>query len=75
MFVYDYFLTIGMEVDLVWSAKWGFMEVVYVLQRYLPFVDAAVLCFLREGTIFSMSTSANPVRHRSILNNDGSIQL
>ena len=52
MFVYDYFLTIGMEVDLVWSSKWGFMEVVYVLQRYLPFVDAVFLCLLREGTIF-----------------------
>lgn len=51
MFLYDYFLTIGMEVDLVWSSKWGFMKVLYLLQRYLPFVDAAILCFLRERTI------------------------
>lgn len=48
MFLYDYFLTIGMEVDLVWSSKWGFMKVLYLLQRYLPFVDAAILCFLHQ---------------------------
>ena len=54
MFLYDYFLTVGMEVDLVWSSKWGFMKVLYVLQRYLPFVDAAILSFLRERTIYQM---------------------
>ncbi|KIJ93494.1 hypothetical protein K443DRAFT_645449 [Laccaria amethystina LaAM-08-1] len=48
MFLYDYFLTVGMEVDLVWSSKWGFMKVLYVLQRYLPFVDAVILCFLHQ---------------------------
>ena len=57
MFVYDYLLTIGMEVDLVWSSKWGFMEVVYILQRYLPFVDAVFLCLLREGTILNANIS------------------
>ncbi|EDQ98969.1 uncharacterized protein LACBIDRAFT_335488 [Laccaria bicolor S238N-H82] len=48
MFLYDYFLAIGMEVDLVWSSKWRFTKVLYILQRYLPFVDAAILCFLHQ---------------------------
>lgn len=48
MFLYDYLLTLGMEVDLVWSSKWTFMKVLYLAQRYLPFVDAVALCLLSE---------------------------
>jgi hypothetical protein len=48
MFLYDYLITLGMEVDLVWSSKWTFMKVLYFAQRYLPFVDAVALCFLSE---------------------------
>lgn len=48
MFVYDYFLTLGMEVDLVWSSNWSLMNVLFIAQRYLPFLDAAVLCFLPQ---------------------------
>lgn len=46
MLLYDYFLTLGMEVDLVWSSHWSPMNVVFIAQRYLPFVDAAALCFI-----------------------------
>lgn len=48
MFVYDYFLTLGMEVEFVWSSRWGFMKVLYLLQRYLPFLDSVGLCLMRE---------------------------
>jgi len=39
MFIWDYILTLGLEVDLVWKSKWNFMKGLYLLQRYLPFID------------------------------------
>ena len=39
MFVWDYILTFGMEVDLIWKSKWSFMKGLYLFQRYLPFTD------------------------------------
>ncbi|EDR01502.1 uncharacterized protein LACBIDRAFT_333151 [Laccaria bicolor S238N-H82] len=68
MFLYDYFLTVGMEVDLVWSSKWGFMKVLYILQRYLPFVDAAILCFLHQfSTTISPSTCSVVEKLRGLI--------
>ncbi|KIK00681.1 hypothetical protein K443DRAFT_678976 [Laccaria amethystina LaAM-08-1] len=55
MFLYDYLITLGMEVDLVWSSKWTFMKMLYFAQRYLPFVDAVALCFLNQ-----LSTTIDP---------------
>ena len=37
MFLWDYFLTFEMEVDLVWKSKWNFMKGLYLFQRCLPF--------------------------------------
>ena len=37
MFLWDYILTFGTEVDLVWKSKWNFMTGLYLFQRYLPF--------------------------------------
>ena len=39
LFVWDYILTFGMEVDLIWKSKWSFMKGLYLFQRYLPFTD------------------------------------
>jgi len=44
IFIWDYILTFGMEVDLVWKSKWNFMKGLYLFQRYLPFVDT--ICFI-----------------------------
>ncbi|EDR02800.1 uncharacterized protein LACBIDRAFT_295379 [Laccaria bicolor S238N-H82] len=55
MFLYDYLLTLGMEVELVWSSKGTFMKVLYFAQRYLPFVDAVALCLLNQ-----LSTAIDP---------------
>ncbi|ESK91367.1 hypothetical protein Moror_2771 [Moniliophthora roreri MCA 2997] len=41
--VYDYILTIQMEVDLVWSSSLSWVKVLYLIQRYTPFVDSYVL--------------------------------
>ena len=39
VYLWDYLLTFGMEVDLVWKSKWNFMKGLYIFQRYLPFTD------------------------------------
>ncbi|KIJ97947.1 hypothetical protein K443DRAFT_9524 [Laccaria amethystina LaAM-08-1] len=56
MLVYDYFLTLGMEVDLVWLSAWGPMKVLFIVQRYLPFIDAATF-----GLVHQLSTTINPL--------------
>ncbi|KAJ3515880.1 hypothetical protein NLJ89_g1488 [Agrocybe chaxingu] len=40
---YDYLLTLGMEVEHVWPGEWTPVKVVYLVQRYLPFVDTMLL--------------------------------
>ncbi|KAJ3489404.1 hypothetical protein NLJ89_g11532 [Agrocybe chaxingu] len=39
MFVWDYLITFGMEVEYMWCGKWNFITAVYLVQRYLPFID------------------------------------
>ena len=48
LLVYDCSLTLGMEIELVWSSPWGFMKALYIVQRYLPFCDLIFLCLIRE---------------------------
>lgn len=40
IYFWDFFLTIGMEVDLIWKSKWSFMKGLYLFQRYLPFINS-----------------------------------
>jgi len=42
MFIYDYFLTLPSEVNLVWPAPWNLMKVLFIVTRYLPFADVVV---------------------------------
>ena len=53
MFIWDYILTFGMEVDLVWKSKWNFMKCLYLFQRYLPFIDNTWLTLYRQSNLFS----------------------
>ncbi|KAJ3517663.1 hypothetical protein NLJ89_g360 [Agrocybe chaxingu] len=39
IFLWDYLITIGMEVEYVWTGRWSTMKVLYLIQRYLPFID------------------------------------
>ncbi|KAF9033066.1 hypothetical protein BDZ89DRAFT_1131133 [Hymenopellis radicata] len=40
--LFDYFLTLSEEVELIWHARWNITKILYLLTRYLPFVDIAV---------------------------------
>jgi hypothetical protein len=42
-FVYDFLLTFATEVEQIWMAPWTPLKVVYLLQRYSPFIDTVFL--------------------------------
>ncbi|KAF8965957.1 hypothetical protein BDZ97DRAFT_741517 [Flammula alnicola] len=48
VFIWDYLITFSMEVDLVWTSKWNFMKVLYLCQRYMPFVDTVGLVLYHQ---------------------------
>ncbi|TFK64477.1 hypothetical protein BDN72DRAFT_901536 [Pluteus cervinus] len=43
IYLYDLLLTLGLEVELIWSSKWCFLKAIYLIQRYLPLVDTLLL--------------------------------
>jgi len=45
LLIYDYFLTFTREVTLIWPAQWNLMKVLFLLTRYLPFIDAWILVY------------------------------
>ncbi|KAG1796252.1 uncharacterized protein HD556DRAFT_1360204, partial [Suillus plorans] len=44
--IYDWVLTFGQEVELVWGRRWSLMTVLYIIARYLGigFVMYAISC-------------------------------
>jgi len=50
--IWDYALTFRMEVDLVWNAQWNFMKGLYLLQRYLPFIDTISIALYCQPDVF-----------------------
>ncbi|KAJ3920386.1 hypothetical protein F5877DRAFT_65799 [Lentinula edodes] len=43
LLVYDYFLTLDLECHLVWSKPYRWTNILYLVQRYLPLLDTAIL--------------------------------
>ncbi|KAJ8093113.1 hypothetical protein PM082_020598 [Marasmius tenuissimus] len=43
LFIYDFLLTLGLEVRFIWQARWTFVKILYIVQRYLPFLDSVGL--------------------------------
>ncbi|KAJ7726574.1 hypothetical protein DFH07DRAFT_852729, partial [Mycena maculata] len=39
---FDYFLTLALEVSLIWPSKWSLTKILYFLSRYMPFIDVPV---------------------------------
>ena len=52
LFIWDYILTLGMEVNLVWKSKWNLMKALYLFQRYLPFIDPIWIALYRQANVF-----------------------
>jgi hypothetical protein len=39
LFLYDWILMLSVELDVVWSEKLRPLNMLYIIQRYMPFVD------------------------------------
>ncbi|KIM49918.1 hypothetical protein M413DRAFT_439047 [Hebeloma cylindrosporum] len=49
VWVWDYLLTFQLERELVWTSKWNFIKVLFLLQRYLPLFDTAFLTLYHQN--------------------------
>jgi len=38
-FIYDYILMLHLEVKLIWFSRWSYTKVLFLLLRYMPFVE------------------------------------
>ncbi|KAF9003061.1 hypothetical protein BDQ17DRAFT_1409375 [Cyathus striatus] len=47
--VTDYFLTIDLEVALIWNSRWSLSKVLFLITRYLPFFESALLLYRTFG--------------------------
>ncbi|PFH47304.1 hypothetical protein AMATHDRAFT_6910 [Amanita thiersii Skay4041] len=41
----DYFLTFEIEVSLIWGSSWNWTKVLFILTRYLPFIDVPIALY------------------------------
>ncbi|KAH9485510.1 hypothetical protein JR316_0002418 [Psilocybe cubensis] len=48
VFLYDYLLTLSMEIDLIWRSPWNVIKIIFIIQRYLPFIDTCFLTIYRQ---------------------------
>ncbi|KAF8992383.1 hypothetical protein BDQ17DRAFT_1432457 [Cyathus striatus] len=60
--VFDYFLTIELEMKYIWSSKWSIPNAMFLFTRYLPFVDFLVLLYRTFSTGLSIQTCNNAYR-------------
>jgi len=52
VFGYDYILTVGDEIEYIWSSKWGAGKFLFLLARYSVIVDSSLLLyFLLSGNL------------------------
>ncbi|KAI0078056.1 hypothetical protein K474DRAFT_1594777, partial [Panus rudis PR-1116 ss-1] len=54
--VYDYLLTVNSEVELIWPSRWNPIKILFLLTRYLPFVDVTLVLFYQLKPNISIRT-------------------
>ena len=59
IFLWDYIITLGMEVDLVWKSKWNSMKGLYLFQRYFPFTDIMLVLVTGQCDVVSYLLTPN----------------
>ncbi|KAF5348772.1 hypothetical protein D9756_009740 [Leucocoprinus leucothites] len=47
-FIYDYLLTLNLEVQLIWESPWSIPKALFLLNRYLPFLEF-ILNYFRDN--------------------------
>ncbi|KAF8632903.1 hypothetical protein AX17_004749, partial [Amanita inopinata Kibby_2008] len=53
--VFDYFLTLEIEISLMWNSPWTPTKILFLLTRYLPFIDVPIALYHQ----FAPSITAN----------------
>ncbi|KAF9260244.1 hypothetical protein L218DRAFT_834247, partial [Marasmius fiardii PR-910] len=43
LFVYEIIFNLPAEIEYIWTKKWSFLTGLYILQRYLPIFNSAVV--------------------------------
>ncbi|KAH7929204.1 hypothetical protein BV22DRAFT_1029838 [Leucogyrophana mollusca] len=46
--IYDYVLTLDLELRFVWSGPWSAMKGLYLFTKYLPFIDVTLMVIYRD---------------------------
>ncbi|KAF9067012.1 hypothetical protein BDP27DRAFT_1296743, partial [Rhodocollybia butyracea] len=46
LFLYDWMIMLPLELDVVWSKKLRPLDVIYIIQRYMPFFDTIGILFV-----------------------------
>ncbi|KAG1798151.1 uncharacterized protein HD556DRAFT_1463702 [Suillus plorans] len=54
--IYDWALTFGQEVELIWRQRWSVMTVMYLGVRYLGILSAVLIILSSVPTISSTDT-------------------
>ncbi|TFK35851.1 hypothetical protein BDQ12DRAFT_687671 [Crucibulum laeve] len=49
--IYDYICTLDLEVTYIWSRPWSLGSVLFLINRYTPFVDTALSLYLLRTVI------------------------
>ncbi|KAF8636829.1 hypothetical protein AX17_003236 [Amanita inopinata Kibby_2008] len=53
VFVFDYLLTLPLEVDYVWKSRFNVVNTLYFITRYLPFIDVSIALYQQFQTSLS----------------------
>ncbi|KAF8582157.1 hypothetical protein K439DRAFT_169662 [Ramaria rubella] len=48
---YDYFLTLDLEINLIWGTPWNIGKVLYFLTKYSVFIESGLLLFCKSFLI------------------------
>ncbi|KAG7089096.1 hypothetical protein E1B28_010805 [Marasmius oreades] len=51
LLAYDVMIKLDVEVEHIWMRKWSFLTVVYIIQRYLPFLDGGSVLYYHFGNL------------------------
>lgn len=57
--IYDYFLTLQLEIDLVWGTPWNIGKILYLSTRYCVFIDSTLLAYCALPLVSGRSLEAN----------------
>ncbi|KAF9256477.1 hypothetical protein L218DRAFT_193832 [Marasmius fiardii PR-910] len=48
LFIYEVIVNLPDEIDHIWRRKWSFLTALYIVQRYLPLFDLAIITLHRS---------------------------